>query len=177
MTIPLVQILGPGLRCIDRACATFTAPKICETSRVLWVHVCGVSFSNGCLTVICSTEQATNPGILWWSKSNTVKLQHWVYCCSNLQSTLRVTTELWRSKSATLFCLCNHTFCVIYCMELQHTTMQLGQVWEPKCNMFFIKLPCCHDTQHNMHKVFLQSWFYLLIDFLHMLDYHVFKVQ
>lgn len=56
--------------------------------HVLWVHVCGVSFSNGCLTVICSTQRATNPGILWWSKSNTVKLQRWVHCCSNLESTL-----------------------------------------------------------------------------------------
>lgn len=73
-TITLVHILGPGLCCIDRARAVFTAPIICETSRVLWVNVCGVSFSNGCRTATRPTEQA-DPGISCRSKWNTVKLR------------------------------------------------------------------------------------------------------
>lgn len=107
MAIGLVQILGPGLCCIEGACATFTAPIICETSRVVWVNVCGVTFPYGCLTGIRPTERA-DPGIPWRSKSNSVQRQRWGVCCGNLLSHLRVTTSC--SKSATLSCPCNHTF-------------------------------------------------------------------
>lgn len=91
-------------------------------------------FSNGCLTAIRSTEPATNPGILCRSKSNTVKLHRWVYCCSNVASTLR---ELLPKVSNSILSLQSHFFIYIYCMILQHTTMQLGQVWVTKCNKVF----------------------------------------
>lgn len=76
-----------GLRCIDSSCSTSKAPKIRETSRVSWVHVCGVSFSNSCLAVIRSAE-SRGPGMSQPSNSNKVKLQLWVHCYGTVASTL-----------------------------------------------------------------------------------------